>query len=113
MKQIFKTIKELRVKNNKTQAQIADILDLDTSAYGKLERGTTDITLTKLEILANFYNISVVDLISYSPNNIIMDTQKDMFIEEKVTLTIELKKEKKAQIMKLVFGDNNLEISNK
>ena len=113
MKQIFATIKELRVKNNKTQAQIAEILGLDTSAYGKLERGATDITLTKLEILANFYNMSVVELISYPHKNVIADTQQDIFCEEKVTLTIELKKEKKAQIMKLVFGDNNLEILNK
>ena len=113
MKQIFETIKELRVKNNKTQAQIADILGLDTSAYGKLERGTTDITLTKLEILADFYNMSVADLVSHPPKNIIIDTQQDIFCEEKVTLTIELKKEKKAQIMKLIFSDDNLEISNK
>lgn len=31
----------------------------------------------------------------------------------KATLTIELKKEKKDQVLKLVFGENNLEILNK
>lgn len=31
----------------------------------------------------------------------------------KATLTIELKKEKKEQVLKLVFGENNLEILNK
>ena len=31
----------------------------------------------------------------------------------KVVLQIELKKEKKDQVMKLVFGDNNIEILNK
>lgn len=37
------------------------------------------------------------------------DTEDDL----KATLTIELKKEKKEQVLKLVFGENNLEILNK
>jgi transcriptional regulator with XRE-family HTH domain len=44
MNTIYQTIKELRMKHGKTQADIAFILDLDTSTYGKLERGNTDIT---------------------------------------------------------------------
>jgi transcriptional regulator with XRE-family HTH domain len=113
MKRIFEIIKELRQKNNRTQAQIAEYLDIDTSAYGKLERGTTDITFTKIEKLAELYNLSVVDFISYPQKFICINSVNNVEVEEKVTLTIELKKEKKEQVLKLVFGDNNVEISNK
>jgi transcriptional regulator with XRE-family HTH domain len=113
MKKIYSTIKNLREKNGKTQADLADVLNLDTSGYGKLERGTTDITLTKLEILAEYYNMTVVDLISYPDKYIKADALINATVEEKVSLLIELKKEKKDQVLKLIFGENNLEILNK
>jgi len=113
MNTVYQTIKELRIKNNKTQADIAFILNLETSAYGKLERGNTDITLRKLEIIAAYFNMSVTDLIAYPKKLICADKIINAEIEEKVTLTIELKKEKKDQALKLVFGEHNLEILNK
>jgi transcriptional regulator with XRE-family HTH domain len=113
MKTIYSTIKELREKNGKKQADLAEVLNLDTSGYGKLERGTTDITLTKLEILAEYYNMSVIDLLSYPDKYIKTGSLINVEIEEKVSLLIELKKEKKEQVLKLVFGENNLEILNK
>jgi len=113
MNAIYQTIKELRIMHNKTQADIACVLNLDTSAYGKLERGSTDITLKKIETLAAYFNMSVIDLIAYPKKMICADNIINAEIEEKVTLNIELKKEKKEQVLRLVFGENNLEILNK
>ncbi|MDR1718014.1 MAG: helix-turn-helix domain-containing protein [Prevotella sp.] len=113
MKTIYDTLLKLRKKKGKTQAELAEYLSLDSSSYGKLERGETDITLTKLEQLAQYYNMSVVDLISYPDKYINVKQVINAEIEEKVSLTIELKKEKKEQVLKLVFGENNLEILNK
>jgi len=113
MSTIYQTIRELRIKNNKTQADIAFILDLDTSTYGKLERGNSDITLKKLEILAAYFNMPVTDLIAYPQKLISADSVINAEVEEKVTLTIELKKEKKDQVLKFVFGEQNLEILSK
>ncbi len=110
MNTIYQTIRELRIKNNKTQAEIAFVLDLDTSSYGKLERGNTDITLKKLEIIAAYFNMSVTDLIAYPKKLISADNIINAEIEEKVTLTIELKKEKKEQVLKLILGEHNLKI---
>jgi hypothetical protein len=66
-----------------------------------------------LEKLADYYNLTVIDLLAYpekyvNTKSIIADS-----VEEKVSLTVELKKEKKDQVLKLVFGENNLEILNK
>lgn len=41
------------------------------------------------------------------------DYDRKVDSDVKATLTIELKKEKKEQVLKLVFGDNNLEILTK
>jgi transcriptional regulator with XRE-family HTH domain len=112
MKKINQTLLELRKKNGKTQEDLADFLGIDTSGYGKLERGVTDITLTKIESLAAFYGMSVVDFITYPDKFIKAGSIINAEIEEKVSLTIELKKEKKDQVLRLVFGDNNLEIMN-
>lgn len=113
MKAINTAMLELRKKHNFTQAQIADLLELDTSSYGKIERGIVDISLTKIEQLSEIYKINVADLISYPDRFVRVDDILNAQIEEKVSLTIELKKEKKEQVLRLVFGDNNLEILNK
>ena len=110
MNTIYQTIKELRIIHNKTQADIAFVLNLETSAYGKLERGVTDITLKKLETIAAYFNMSVTDLIAYPKKLISADSIINAEIEEKVTLTIELKKEKKDRALELVFGKHNLEL---
>lgn len=113
MKEINQTILELRENKGATQSQVGEYLGLDASGYGKLERGVTDITLTKLEKLAQFYGMSVIDLLAYPDKYVPLSSIGSVAVEEKVALTIELKKEKKEQVLRLVFGDNNLEIFNK
>lgn len=113
MKRINQTILELREKMGYTQAQMGEFLSLDASGFSKLERGVTDITLTKLEKLADCFKMSVIDLLTYPDKYVPVNNISNVEVEEKVSLTIELKKEKKDQILKLVFGNNNLEILNK
>lgn len=52
-------IKDLRVDNDLTQAQIAEILMCDQSLYSKYERGEREIPLKLLVKLADFYNVSL------------------------------------------------------
>ena len=54
--------------------------------------------------------MDVVDIITY-PNKGSYNKENEEDI--KAILQIELKKDKKDQVMKLIFGDNNLEILNK
>jgi len=67
MKQIYRTLKELRKSHGYTQLDLAAALEIDNSTYAKIERGTTDINLSKLEKIANFYKMSVIELLAY-PN---------------------------------------------
>ena len=98
MKTIFENIRFLRKKHGYSQAQVAEFLDLDASGYGKLERGNTDITFSKIEKLAEFYGISVVELISYSNPEIINKNIES----ERISVTFEVSPDKRDILLNLI-----------
>lgn len=55
----IKRLKALRIKNNLTQKEIAEVLDIKRSTYAGWELGTNIITLRKLVMLSNFYKSSI------------------------------------------------------
>ncbi|MDR2962757.1 MAG: helix-turn-helix domain-containing protein [Bacteroidales bacterium] len=89
MKSITEILKELREKKGKTQQDLANVLNLEVSSYGKKELGKADITLTQLERISNFYNISVLELLAY-PNTVSINEKQNI----KGTLSIEINGEK-------------------
>ncbi len=60
---IGKEIKRLRVVNEMTQEQVAEGLHLDRNAYGEIERGKTDIHLSRLVQIANFFEVEIEELV--------------------------------------------------
>ena len=52
----------LRLERNLTQDQMSEKLNLSTSAYCKIEYGETDLTLTRLNKIADILNMSAVEL---------------------------------------------------
>lgn len=50
---------ELRTRHDLKQWQIARILNVKTNTYSKWEKGINDISLEKLNELANFYRVSL------------------------------------------------------
>ena len=60
---IGKEIKKLRTVNDMTQEQAAEGLHLDRNAYGEIERGKTDIHLSRLVQIANFFKVEIEDLV--------------------------------------------------
>jgi hypothetical protein len=59
--------------------------------------------------------MDVINIITYPKKYVDSSSvlENVLCIDEKVVLQIELKKEKKDQVLKLVFGENNVEILNK
>ncbi len=55
----FIRLKELREQNNKTQKEIAEILNIQQNTYSQYENGQRQISLDFLIKLANFYQVSV------------------------------------------------------
>ena len=52
----------LSLERNLTQEQMSEKLNLSTSAYCKIEYGETDLTLTRLNKIADILNMSAVEL---------------------------------------------------
>lgn len=58
MKHIYQRIRDLREDKDKTQAEIAKILNTHTTQYRRWETGETEIPVHKLIELCEFYKVS-------------------------------------------------------
>lgn len=52
-------LKEIREYNNKSQKQIAEILNIKQNTYSQYETETRQIPIKALMVLAKYYNVSV------------------------------------------------------
>ena len=59
-----KNLKDLRLKANLTQVQIAQELDITQQSYQKWESGKTKQTFKTFEIFSDFFGVSIEELLS-------------------------------------------------
>lgn len=109
---ILQNIKEIRLSKKLSQENTADVLRINTSTYSKIENGKIDLTIDRLAELAQYFEISTIDMLTW-PNVFIDQNERPELKKVKAILQIELDHEKKDQVLKLVFGANNVEIFNK
>lgn len=55
---LFQRLEDLRIDSDKTQQEIADLLNCKREVYRRYEKGTYDIPLWALMKLADFYETS-------------------------------------------------------
>lgn len=67
---IGKKIKQLRELRNFTQNHMADNLGMSIGGYGKIERDETDITLTRLNQIAEILKTDLSTILSFDSNQI-------------------------------------------
>lgn len=63
-----KKLKILREINNYTQEYVARVLDISQNAYSLIEKGTTKITLDRIEVLAELYKTTPSELVNINDN---------------------------------------------
>lgn len=51
-------VKELRIKNNKTQKELATFLGTSQQAYMKYEKGVNEMPVKRIIQLCEYYNVS-------------------------------------------------------
>ena len=56
-------IKECRIKNKKSQQEVADYLGIDISTYNKYEKGSRKLNNEVVRKIAEYYNIKVSDIL--------------------------------------------------
>ncbi len=67
---IGKTIKQLRELRDYTQAYMAEELGISVSGYGKIERDETDITLSRLQQIANVLETKIDSILNFDSTNV-------------------------------------------
>ena len=55
----YPRLKDLRIDNDKTQKEIADIINTTFQYYSAYERGIRDIPFSRIIQLAKYYNVSI------------------------------------------------------
>ncbi len=77
MKTLGKKIRLLRHQKGWSQEDVAKRLDISIPAFSKIETGITDINLSRLEQIATLFEMSVIQLLTFS------DSEQDQkFISE-------------------------------
>lgn len=62
----FKNLEDLRVDNDLTQQDVANILHCQREVYRRYEKGTRELPLSYAIILAQYYNVSLDYLVGLS-----------------------------------------------
>ena len=113
MSRINEVFKILREKAELTQSEMAEKINKSQSAYARIESGITRTDFETLHDFAIALDMSDIDVITYPEKWAPIGSMQLDHNEPKVVLQIELKKEIKDQVLKLLFGGNNFEILNK
>src|ERR1700743_2260139 len=66
MKTLGKKIRLLRHQKVWSQEDVAKLLDISIPAFSKIETGITDINLSRLEQIAALFDLSVVQLLTFT-----------------------------------------------
>lgn len=108
---IISNIRKIMRDRSLSQATMAEYAGTSESQFSKILNGKVQLSLWQLENLASKLSIREIDLITYPQ----VYVEKSVGEEEPVEaiLQIKLKKDKKDQVLKTVFGDSNIEILNK
>jgi len=67
---VCEKIKRLRQEKGWSQEEVASKLEISVNAYGSIERGDTDVNLSRLEAISEVFEIDVADLFDRKDNNV-------------------------------------------
>ncbi|GAB4031265.1 helix-turn-helix domain-containing protein [Spirosoma jeollabukense] len=84
-----------RLQRGLSQENMADLLNLSTTAYGDIERGKTDLTLSRLTQIANVLGISPLTLLSDEaiPAQVVEPKTNELVSHELETLRLLVEKQ--------------------
>ena len=84
-----------RLQRGLSQENMADLLNLSTTAYGDIERGKTDLTLSRLTQIADVLGVSALALLSEDsiPAQVIDPKTDELMSHELETLRLTIEKQ--------------------
>lgn len=85
-------LKELRIKNNYTQREIAQILKMTPSGYGFYEAERSEPNIEALITLADIYHVSIDELVGRNFNLKLTEQEQELLDKVKQLTPIEFGK---------------------
>ena len=84
-----------RLQRGLSQENMADLLSLSTTAYGDIERGKTDLTLSRLSQIAHVLDVSPITLLTDEaiPAQVIDNPPTEITTHELATLRLTVEKQ--------------------
>lgn len=70
---VYKNLKQIRELKNLTREYVAYELSMSSSGYGKIERGEVDLTLSKLQKIANVFGVSVEFIFKFNAEDLLKE----------------------------------------
>ena len=112
--EVIKNIVQIRNLQGLTKRYVAQQMCINEASYGRIESEKVALSYSDLAKIASIFKMPVIDIITF-PDKYVISSKKMPIEEEPVeaVLQIKLKKEKKDQVLKLVFGENDIEILNR
>jgi transcriptional regulator with XRE-family HTH domain len=75
-KNLFQTIKELRLRHGFSQEYMAEKLNISRPTYMEIERGNRELTIQEAQKLASIFSMSLQDLLSGKKRNVVVNLEK-------------------------------------
>lgn len=108
---IIENLRKIIALKKLKQSAVGDYADISESQFSRVMNGNVQLSINQLAKIASGLKMNVIDIITY-PDVYVLKEKKDDDDSE-VLVQFKLKKEKKNQVLKLVFGENDIEILNK
>ncbi|MDD7461581.1 MAG: helix-turn-helix transcriptional regulator [Prevotellaceae bacterium] len=108
---LINNIRKLMNDRNITQAAMAGYLGISPSQFSKVLSGKVRLKLEDVSKLATSFSMREIDLITYP--DVYLSQKETMQNEPEVVLQIKLKKDKRDQVLRLIFGNKDIEVLSK
>lgn len=107
---VIRNIIQIRELKGFTKRDMADRLSMNEASYGRIESGKISLSYSHLASIASAFDMNIIDVITYPKKFVEKSENSDDEVE--AVLQVKLKNKKKYEVLKLVFGDSNVEILN-
>lgn len=108
---VVENLRKIIALRKLTQATVGEYADISESQFSRVLSGSVQLSLNQLAKIASGLGMREIDIITYPEIYVSKEEKEDDSSE--VVLQLKLKKDKKDQVMRLVFGESVVEILNK
>jgi len=107
---VVENIINIRKRKGISQEFIAFSLHVDTAVISNIERGKRELKVSELEIIAKALGVDVLYLLTYP--HVYVKKEKSHSEPIEAMLQLKLTGDKREKVLKMIFGDNDLEFLN-